>query len=260
MRRDPASWWSTDVADTVQVTILALDDEPAIRKLLETGLAGYGYSVIATSSGREALDIAAQRSPDLLLLDVNLGTHPDGIDVCRQFRAWSNTPIIMLTVRDDKQMKLAALDNGADDYVTKPFDMEELEARIRAVLRRSANRGAQPSSGVIHVQDLTIDLVSRRVRVKGNDVHLTPKEFELLKLLASNAGRVLTFRMLFEQVWGPTHSANPEQSVRVFVNTLRKKLGDDLAATRRPKFIFNEPGIGYRFADIETASATEMNG
>ena len=121
-----------------EVKILVLDDEPAIRKLLERGLAGYGYSVITTSSDQEALDIAARQSPDLILLDINLGAHPDGLDVCRQLRAWSKTPIIMLTVRDEKQMKLAALNAGADDYVTKPFDMEELEARIRAVLRRSA--------------------------------------------------------------------------------------------------------------------------
>lgn len=228
-------------------TVLVLDDEHAIRTLLERGLAGYGYTVIATGDNAEALDAAARQSPDLILLDINLRSDTDGLSVCRQLRAWTNTPIIMLTVRDEKQVKLAALDAGADDYVTKPFDMEELEARIRAVLRRSDHLEASPHTGMIHIYDLTIDLVSRRIRLSGNEIHVTPKEFDLLKLLASNPGRVMTFRALFDGVWGQAPNVNPEQNVRVFVNALRKKLGDDLASTRRPRFIFSEPGIGYRF-------------
>jgi two-component system KDP operon response regulator KdpE len=233
-----------------KVKILVLDDEPAIRKLLERGLASYGYNVTATGDGDEALDIAARESPDIILLDINLETHPDGLEVCRRLREWSKTPIIMLTVRDEKQMKLAALNAGADDYVTKPFDMDELEARIRAVLRRSAFEGANSSSGEIHIHDLTIDLVNRRVRLNGDEVHLTPKEYDLLKLLATNPGKVLTFRTLLEEVWGPFDSARPEHNVRVYINTLRKKLKDDPATTRRPRYIFNEPGVGYRFADL----------
>jgi two-component system KDP operon response regulator KdpE len=243
-----------------KVKILILDDDPAIRRLLERGLAGYGYSVIVTSSGQEALEIAARQSPDLILLDINLETFPDGLEVCRQLREWSKTPIIMLTVRDEKQMRLAALNAGADDYVTKPFDMEELEARIRAVLRRSAYESANSSSGEIHIHDLTIDLINRRVRLSGEEVHLTPKEYDLLKLLASNPGKVLTFRMLLEEVWGQVDSTRPEHNVRVYINTLRKKLKDDLATTTRPRYIFNEPGVGYRFADLQPVGAAVGNG
>ncbi len=230
--------------------ILALDDEAAIRKLLERGLAGYGYRVITAGSGREALNMAAQQLPQLILLDVNLESDPDGLEVCRQLREWSKTPIIMLSVRDEKRTKLAALDAGADDYLTKPFDMEELEARIRAVLRRSAYEDSHAPSSEIHIHNLTIDLVNRRVRLEGDEVHLTPKEYDLLRVLAANPGKVLTFRALLEAVWGPSGSAKPEHNVRVNINTLRKKLKDDPATTIRPRFIFNEPGVGYRFTDL----------
>jgi two-component system KDP operon response regulator KdpE len=233
-----------------KVMVLVVDDEPPIRKLVDRGLTSYGYSVTTASTGQEALDIAARQSPDIILLDINLETHPDGIEVCLQLREWSKTPIIMLTVRDEKQMKLAALNAGADDYVTKPFDMEELEARIRAVLRRSAYEGAKSSSGEIHIHDLTIDLVNRRVRLHGDEIHLTPREYDLLKLLATNPGRVITFGTLIEEVWGSFDSAKPKHNVRVYINTLRKKLKDDPATTFRPRYIFNEPGIGYRFADL----------
>jgi two-component system KDP operon response regulator KdpE len=233
-----------------KVTVLAVDDEPAIRKLLERALVSYGYTVLTTSTGQEALDIAARQSPDIILLDINLETHPDGLEVCQQLREWSKTPIIMLTVRDEKQMKLAALNAGADDYVTKPFDMDELEARIRAVLRRSAYEGAKSSSGEIHVHDLSIDLVNRRVSLHGDEIHLTPKEYDLLRLLATNPGRVITFGTLLAEVWGPFDSARPEHNVRVYINTLRKKLKDDPATSMKPRYIFNEPGIGYRFADL----------
>lgn len=239
-----------------KVKILIVDDEPSIRKLVERGLTSYEYNVVTTSNGQDALTIAARQSPDIILLDINLETYPDGLEVCRQLREWSKTPIIMLTVRDEKQMKLAALNAGADDYVTKPFDMDELEARIRAVLRRSAYEGANSSSGEIHVHDLTIDLVNRRVALGSDEVHLTPKEYDLLKLLATNPGKVLTFHILLEEVWGKFDSDKPKHNVRVYINTLRKKLKDDLATTIRPRYIFNEPGVGYRFADLESVDAT----
>jgi two-component system, OmpR family, KDP operon response regulator KdpE len=229
--------------------VLVVDDEPAIRKLLQRGLSGYGYEVVAVSNGTEALSTAARQNPQMILLDVTLQSEPNGLEVCRQMREWTKMPIIMLTVRDEKPIRLAALNAGADDYITKPFDMDELEARIRAVLRRGAMEEAQTPGGEIHIHDLVIDMLNRRVTLGGEYVHLTPKEYELLRLLASHAGRVLTFRTLLEQVWGNIDSPNPEHNVRVYINTIRKKLKDDPANTHRPRYIYNEPGIGYRFAD-----------
>ncbi len=234
----------------LKVKVLVIDDEGAIRKLLQRGLTSYGYEVTVADNGRTGLDIAARQPPDILLLDVNLNSQPNGLEVCQDFRQWSTTPVIMLTVRDEKQIKLAALNAGADDYVTKPFDMDELEARIRAVMRRTTYRGTQSVSGEIAIHDLAIDLIKRRVMLSGEEIHLTPKEYDLLKLLATNPGRVLTFNTLLEKVWGEMNGVRSEHNVRVYVNTLRKKLKDDPASTHKPRFIFNEPGIGYRFTDI----------
>lgn len=238
------------IVEMVKIKILIVDDEPAIRKLLERGLTGYGYNVIVTHDGQEALTLAARQSPDLILLDINLESDPDGLEVCRQLREWSKTPIIMLTVRDEKSIRLTALNVGADDYMTKPFDMEELEARIRAVLRRSAYEGTHSASGEIHIHDLVIDLINRRVSLGGEALHLTPKEYDLLKLLATHPGKVLTFRALLEEVWGTFDSVKSEHNVRVYINMLRKKLKDDPTNTIRPHYVFNEPGIGYRFTDL----------
>jgi two-component system KDP operon response regulator KdpE len=229
--------------------VLVVDDELAIRKLVERGLSNYGYDVVTISNGTDALSIAARQNPHMILLDVSLQSQPDGLVVCRQVREWNKTPIIMLTVHDEKPIRLAALNAGADDYITKPFDMDELEARIRAVLRRSAMEATQAPGSEIRIHDLVIDLEYRRVTVGGEYVHLTPKEYELLRLLANHAGRVLTFRVLLEEVWGEIDSPNPEHSVRVCINSIRKKLRDDPANTRRPRYIYNEPGVGYRFAD-----------
>ena len=239
----------------INVKVLVVDDEPAIRKLLERGLTGYGYRVDVATNGQEALTTAAQGSPDIILLDVNLGVAPHGLEVCQKLREWSTTPIIMLTVRDEKPIRLAALNVGADDYITKPFDMEELEARMRAVLRRSAAAEMTTPNGEIHIHDLTVDLVNRRVMLHSDEVHLTPKEYDLLRLLSTNPGKVLTFGMLLSEVWGQSADTKSDHNVRVHINTLRKKLEDDFSATRKPRFIFNEPGIGYRFADIEPAAA-----
>jgi two-component system, OmpR family, KDP operon response regulator KdpE len=233
-----------------KIKVLAVDDEPAIRKLLQRGLARYGYDVITVDSGTLALEAATRDKPQMIILDVSLESQPDGLTVCRQMRASSKTPIIMLTVRDEKQTRLAALNAGADDYVTKPFDMDELEARIRAVLRRTAIQEAQSPTGEIRIHDLMIDLVNRRVTLQSEDLHLTPKEYEILSILATHAGRVLTFQNLLEAVWGEIDSPNPQHNVRVFINTLRKKLRDDPSNTNKPRYIFNEPGIGYRFADL----------
>ena len=240
-----------------KVVILVIDDEAAIRKLLERALPDQKYRIITAVNGSDGLTLAEQQVPDIILLDVNLGTQPDGLEVCRQLRTRRKIPIIMLTVRDDKETKLATLNAGADDYVTKPFDIEVLEARIRAVLRRGAYEGANSASGEISVHDLTIDLVNRRVHLEGEEIHLTPKEYDLLKLLASNPGKVLTLRMLLDEVWGQFDSTRPEHNLRVFINTLRKKLKDDVSSTNKSRYIFSEPGVGYRFADIETAPKLE---
>ena len=228
------------------ITILVVDDEPQIRKLLLIGLKGYGYQVMAVGDGLEALTLAAQQMPDVILLDINLGAQLDGIELCDRLREWSKAPIIMLTVDDHKKTKLSAFGAGADDYVVKPFDMEELVARIEAVLRRSAVGEANASSAQIHVKDLVIDLIKRQVKLKGEEIHLTPKEYDLLRLLATHPGQVLTHRMLLDEIWGPNKRRSPHL-VNVFVNTLRKKLGESLTGTTH--YILTEPGIGYRFVE-----------
>lgn len=229
-----------------EVKVLGVDDELPIRKLLERGLKAYDYRVITAGDGQTALNLARQTVPDVVILDVNLGSQPDGVEVCRELRQWTKTPIIILSVREDKKTKLVALNAGADDYVTKPFDMEELEARIRAVLRRSMIAESTNANAEIHIKDLIINLIKHRVTLKGEDIHLTPKEYDLLSVLAINPGKVLTYPMLRDAVWHE-QQINSDQVVRVFVNTLRKKLGEDITAA--PQYIFTEPGIGYRFAD-----------
>ncbi len=228
--------------------ILVVDDEPQIRKLLRTGLTGYGYTVITAANGQDALTAAAQQAPDVIILDIALGSQPDGLEVCRDLREWSKIPIIMLSVRGDEKTKVAALDAGADDYLTKPFGMEELRARIQAVLRRVALEPATTSSAEIAVGDLHIDFANRRVIVEGEKVHLTPKEYELLRLLATHPGKVMTHRTLLNKVWG-TEYGEMDHYVRVFMNQLRKKLRENPA--RNIRYILNEPGVGYRFIDLD---------
>jgi two-component system KDP operon response regulator KdpE len=228
--------------------ILAVDDEPQIRRLLKTGLTGYGFQVVTAANGQEALTFAAQQAPDVIILDITLGSPPDGLEVCRQLREWSNTPIIMLSIRSDEKTKVAALDAGADDYLDKPFGMEELRARIQAILRRGAAEPASVPVAEIHVGDLRIDLSNRRVTVEGEEVHLTPTEYDLLRLLAVHPGKVMTHRMLLSEVWGPEYD-QMDHYVRVFVNQIRKKLRENPA--RNVRYIINEPGVGYRFVDTE---------
>ncbi|MFN8447581.1 MAG: response regulator transcription factor [Anaerolineae bacterium] len=229
--------------------ILVVDDEPQIRKLLRTGLGAYGYQVIMAANGHEALASAAQQSPDVIILDISLGSEPDGLHVCRSLREWSKTPIIMLSVRGDERTKVTALDAGADDYLTKPFGIEELRARIQAVLRRTQDAAPDAHQSEIVAGDLRIDLVNRRVFVEGDEIHLTPKEYDLLRLLATNAGKVLTHRQLLREVWGAEYS-DMDHYVRVFVNQIRKKLRENPA--RNVRYILNEPGVGYRFIDLES--------
>ena len=244
---------SGEVTSTLmnKTEILVVDDEPQIRKLLRVGLTSYGYEIVLVTNGQDALLSEARQKPDLIVLDINLGSNPDGLDVCRELRARSATPIIMLTVNDDKQTKLAALNAGADDYITKPFDMEELEARIRAVLRRSVAEKSSSLSGEIRVHELVLDLIKHRVTFKGSEIHLTPTEYKLLTVLATHPGKVLTFKTLIQEIKGEDEAPKNEHYVRVYINLLRKKLQDDPANTIRPLYIHNEPGVGYRFADLQ---------
>jgi two-component system KDP operon response regulator KdpE len=228
--------------------ILVVDDEPQIRKLLQVGLSGYGYEVITAADGQEALTSVAQHAPSLVVLDITLGAPPDGLQVCRSLREWSRIPVIMLSVLGEEKTKVLALDAGADDYLTKPFGMEELRARIQAVLRRSEVGRSGDTSGRIQVGDLVIDLVSRRVEVEGQEIHLTPTEYEILRLLAVNPGKIITHRMILAQVWGPEYG-EMSHYVRLYVSQLRRKLRENAAAGLR--YILNEPGVGYRFIDIE---------
>ena len=226
--------------------ILVVDDEPQIRKLLTTGLGGYGHEVIAAADGGEALTLVAQRRPDLVVLDIHLGREPDGLEVCRRLREWSRVPIIMLSVRGDERTKVQALDAGADDYLTKPFGMEELRARIQAVVRRAVVEPGGAAESVIRVGALEIDLANRRVTVEGEEVHFTPQEYDILRLLASHPGKIMTHPAILSAVWGPEY-AEMTHYVRIYVNQIRKKLRENPAANVR--YILNEPGIGYRFVD-----------
>jgi two-component system, OmpR family, KDP operon response regulator KdpE len=228
--------------------ILVADDEPQIRKQLKIGLNGYGYDVLLASNGQEALITAAQQSADMVILDINLRSDMDGIEVCRRLREWTQIPIIMLSVRDEEKTKVTALNAGADDYMTKPFGMEELHARMEAILRRTQNEPEANQTVEIQVGDLYINFVNRVVKVGGEEVHLTPKEYDLLRLLATHPGKVMTHRALLSAIWGPEYS-NMDHYVRVFVNQLRKKLGE--APEQNIRYILNEPGVGYRFISDE---------
>jgi two-component system, OmpR family, KDP operon response regulator KdpE len=221
--------------------ILVVDDEPQIGRLLKTSLGARGYAVAVASDGQAALDLAASWRPDLILLDLGLPII-DGLEVCRQVRAWSQVPIIVLTVRDAEQDKVAALDLGADDYLTKPFGTDELLARIRVALRHAAHLSVTEEP-VRHFGDLTIDLARRLVSVGGQELHLTPKEYELLRAFVLQAGKVLTHRMLLRAVWGSAYEQDVP-TLRVFVTQLRRKIEADPA---NPAHILTEPGVGYRF-------------
>ena len=219
---------------------MVVDDEPQIRRVLRATLSAEGYTIVEARDGEAALAEFRRERPDLVLLDMNLPGIVDGLATCRDIRAGSNVPIIMLTVRSSEKDKVRSLDAGADDYVTKPFSMEELLARIRAALRRTAPNEALAS---VVTKDLKIDFESRSVIVRGEDVHLTPKEFELLRHLVANQGKPLSHRRLLQAVWGPDYGDETEY-LRVTVNQLRKKIEPEPS---RPKYILTEPWVGYRF-------------
>lgn len=227
--------------------ILVVDDDTQILKLLVTGLSGYGHEVITAANGEQTLTLVAQRKPDLVVLDINLGREPDGLETCRRLREWSRVPIIILSVRNDEATKVQALDAGADDYLTKPFGMEELRARIQAVVRRVVVEPGGAAESVIRTGELTIDLANRQVFVGGEEVHFTPQEYDILRLLATHAGKIMTHRVILRAVWGPEY-ADMTHYVRIYVNQIRKKLRENPAAGVR--YILNEPGIGYRFVNV----------
>lgn len=220
--------------------ILIIDDEPQIRKLLKVTLQAHNFEINESSSGEDGVYQASIVHPDLIVLDLGL---PDisGMEVLRRIREWSRIPIIVLTVIDREEDKIMALDSGADDYVTKPFSMGELVARIRVALRHVAKSTNEP---ILQFGKLVIDLAQRLVELEGSRVKLTPTEYDLLKILASNAGKVITQRQLLQQVWGGHHNESDSHYLRIYIGHLRKKLEED---PTRPKFIETEPGIGYRF-------------
>jgi len=222
------------------VKVVVVDDEPQIRRALRTSLEAHGYEVAAVGTGEEGVLAAAEQRPDLLLLDLGL-PDIDGTEVIRRVRPFSDVPIIVLSVRDGQADKVAALDAGADDYVTKPFAMEELLARARAALRRVTSD--EPAVPTQRFGALEVDLVRRLVTLDDEPVHLTPTEYQLLEALVSNPGKLLTHQWLLRRIWGQGY-ATETTYLRTYIRTLRKKLGDDASS---PALIVTEPGVGYRW-------------
>jgi two-component system KDP operon response regulator KdpE len=221
--------------------VLVVDDEPQIVRALRSGLRASGYEVLSAFDGEGALNSIARDTPDVIILDLAMSPM-DGFEVVRRVREWSTIPIIVLSVRDSDQDKVKALDLGADDYLIKPFSLDELLARIRVALRHAAHT-VEHAPALFEQGPLRIDLSAHSVTAHGADVKLTPKEFELLKVLVENAGKVLTRRFLLQQVWGPEYGEEAEY-LHVYIGQLRKKLEDD---STHPQFIMTEPGVGYRF-------------
>ena len=223
--------------------VLVIEDEPQMLRFLRPALEGHGYRMLEATTGRDGLTQASTRSPDLVLLDLGL-PDVDGLEVTGRIREWSRVPIVVISARGREDDKVAALDAGADDYVTKPFGVRELLARLRAALRHAA-RPAGAESPRLELGPLEIDLEKRRVTRDGEVVHLTPIEFRLLAELARNAGKVLTHSHLLRQVWGPGY-AQQSHYLRVYMAQLRRKLE---AEPGRPRFLVTEAGVGYRLAD-----------
>ena len=223
--------------------ILVIDDEAAIRRFLHSALSSEEFTLHEAASGHNGLSAAAALRPDLVLLDLGL-PDLDGIEVVRRLREWSQVPVIVLSVREREDDKIAALDAGADDYLTKPFGVGELLARIRAALRRTVTSEDEP---VFESGELKVDLNLRRVTLDGNEVQLTPTEYDLLRLLISHADRVVTHSQILKQIWGGAHLEQP-QVLRVTISNLRKKIERDPS---RPRHITTEPGVGYRLKQAQ---------
>lgn len=221
--------------------ILVVDDEPQITRVLKTTLSSQGYGIRTATDGKQALQEMKGWSPDLVITDLRM-PNMDGLELCRAIRAESRVPIIVLSVKGEETIKVESLDAGADDYITKPFNVNELLARVRAALRRAAVP-LEPETAVIETGDFRIDIAARKVEVNAKEVHLTPKEFDLLVYLARRPGKVITHHALLTAVWGPNSAQQPEY-LRVFVGHLRKKLEPEEGA---PRYIVTDPWVGYRF-------------
>jgi two-component system KDP operon response regulator KdpE len=223
-------------------TVLVVDDEPAIVRTLRINLVARGYQVITADDGTGALRAAADHKPDVVVLDLGL---PDlhGATVIERLRRWSTTPIIVLSARTDSTDKVRALDAGADDYVTKPFGMDELLARLRAAVRRAEPVGGEEGDVIVETDDFTVDLAAKKVNRDGRDVRLTPTEWHLLEVLVRNTGRLVGQKQLLQEVWGPSYGTETNY-LRVYMAQLRRKLEPDPA---RPRHLLTEPGMGYRF-------------
>jgi two-component system KDP operon response regulator KdpE len=237
----------SEASAATPLTVLVIDDEPQIRRILRSALQAETTRVVEAKDGTSGLDLAATERPQLVVLDLGL---PDmsGVDLCRALREWTRVPILVLSARHSDAEKVALLDAGADDYVTKPFSTSELRARVRALLRRAARSDTGASDTRVETGDLVIDLVGRTLTVRGAYVHLTRTEWEVLRALATQAGRTLTHQQLFREVWSGRTYGDAQQYVRVQVAHLRRKIEDDVV---RPRYIVTEPGVGYRFTIIE---------
>lgn len=228
---------------TAQPTVLVIDDEAQIRKFLRISLSAQGYRVLEGGNGRDGLAQAALGKPDLVVLDLGL-PDMDGQAVLRELRGWSQVPVMVLSVRASESEKVLALDGGANDYVTKPFGIQEFLARVRALLRQAT--GGSRQDVVVRSGALSVDFAYRRVSLAGTEVALTPKEYAVLAMLARHLGRVVTQQQLLKDIWGPSHT-DDSHYLRVVVGHLRQKLGDDPTA---PQFIVTEAGVGYRLLDV----------
>lgn len=221
--------------------IIVIEDDPAIRRFLRTSLSTHGFNVFTADTGKQGLTEAGVRKPDLVILDLGL-PDMDGVDVIKAIRQWSSVPIIILSARGSEQQKIVALDDGADDYLTKPFGFGELLARIRVALRHSTRTQEQVQGEVFSTANLKVDLVNRLVSVDGHEVHLTPIQYRLLAVLVKNAGKVLTQQQILKEVWGPSYKENAHY-LRIYMSQLRHKLEAD---PTQPKFLLTESGVGYR--------------
>jgi two-component system KDP operon response regulator KdpE len=219
--------------------VLVVDDEPHIRRTLEINLAARGYQVDLAGTARAAIDLAAKKRPDLVILDLGL-PGLDGIEVVRGLREWSSVPILVLSAREAEQAKVAALDAGADDYVTKPFGMDELVARVRAALRRAA---PPEEEATVVTTDFTVDLAAKRIVRSDGEVRLTPTQWHLVEVMVRHRGKLVTQRQLLQEVWGPTY-LDETHYLRVFLAQIRRKLEPDPS---HPRYFITEPGMGYRF-------------